>query len=1088
MTCPSCGFVNVSAARFCGGCGKALAESSRTPDAAERRQQITVLFCDLVGSTELSQALDPEDLRDLVADYQRVCLDAVSHHDGHVAQYLGDGVVVYFGFPRAHEDDARRAVRCGLDILSEMHARHGGSAGSSGGRLQVRVGVHTGRVVVGTVGPQHEYLAQGDTPNIAARVQSEADPGTLAVSDATWRIVRGYFRGESLGERNLKGLAHPLRLWWVTGASGAESRLEVGGALTRYVGRAAERAALEAHWSAARAGEARFVTVLGEAGIGKSRLVQEFRRQVADPDVDQLVMRSTPYSKDSAFLPIIELIELRLDLHRSLSPEARLDRIDQRLVQLGITRPDAGVLLAELLTIPTDGHYPPLEMSPARRRLHTLELLAAMVQGLAAQSPTILVAEDLHWADASTLEAIGMLVSSAPRLPLLGLFTARPEFEPPWVGASVPSLVEVSRLDVEEVEAMARAVANGKRIPSELVRLIGERADGVPLFVEEIARAVIESGVLEEHEFSWELTGPLPADLIPATIDASLLARIDNLGDARPTAQLAATIGREFSYSLLAAVSERSAGSLDGDLQRIIEAGLAWQVADGDADTFVFKHALVQGAAYESLLRSDRRRFHERIARALEERFPEVAAERPELIAYHLTGAGENDQAVGFWEAAGQRALARTAMHEAAAHFGQAIASVSQLPVEPRRLERELDLQNEIAPVLMTVNGWGSTSVRQACERARDLALELGRYDKIYPAAWGLWTYYFLRGEMDEAAVAAQSAHDMAEASGVAMIRLTGRHATAYTHLYRGEFEEALSEADAGLALFDLEQERVLAATFQLSSTVALRAARATSLWMLGRSAEAEREGKQMIQLGRELDHLPSLAAALAFQLHIGLCGGWSAEALTERIRVADELRELCKDEGFFLWYAVALTYRGAAEAREGDAAQARALMDDGLAAFVETGARLTLVPMHVMCAQARIRLGEDEEALLLLAAAQVEADARAERMWEPEIDRVRAGILGRRDDRVAAEDSLRRALGKARAQKASSLELRAALDLHELLCGDGRSAEGQALVADAIQTFESESRQLRGCAGPLTRLGRTAAGPPRIRRPDVEF
>ena len=645
-----------------------------------------------------------------------------------------------------------------------------------------------------------------------------------------------------------------------------------------------------------------------------------------------------------------------------------------------------------------------------------------MVQGLAAQSPTILVAEDLHWADASTLEAVRLLVSSAPELPLLGLFTARPEFQAPWFGASAAGLIEISRLEVAEVEAMARAVANGKRLPGELMRLIAERSDGVPLFVEEVARAVIESGVLAEQEFSWELTAPLPADLIPATVDGSLMARIDNLGDARPTAQLAATIGREFSWTLLQAVSDRSEAVLGEDLQRLLDSGLAWPTSSADGETYAFKHALVQEAAYKSLLRTMRQAFHERIARVLEERFPAVAAERPELIAYHLTGAGENEGAVGFWEAAGRLALTRTAMHEAAAHFRQAIECVSQLPEDPRRLERELDLQNEIAPVLMTVNGWGSAHVRQACERARDLAVQLGRYDKIYPAAWGLWTYYFLRGEMDEAAIAARSALEMAEASGLSMIRLTGRHATAYTHLYRAEFEETLREADAGLAFFDLDQERMLAATFQLSSSVALRTARATALWMLGRFEEADRERKQMIQLGRELGHLPSLAAALAFQLHIGLCTGWHAQEMDEQIRVADELCALSKDEDFFLWYAVGLTYRGAAAAVEGHAEQARALMDDGLAAFVETGARLTLVPMSVMCAQARILLGEDEEAWRLLAAAQAEADARTERMWEPEIDRVRAAILVRRGDSEAAEESLRRALEKARAQKAHSL------------------------------------------------------------------
>ena len=1042
MNCPACGFANENAARYCGGCGKPLDAAAAASRVGERRQ-ITVLTCDIVGSTALSQLLDPEDLHDLLADYQRVCSEAVSRHDGHIAQYLGDGVLIYFGFPHAHEDDARRAVRCGLDILSGMAALHR-SVPRSVPRLQVRAGAHTGRVVVGAVGigARQEHLAQGDVPNISARVQSTAEPDSLVVSDATWRIVQGYFRGESHGERELRGVTQPMRLWRVTAASGAESRLEGAGALFAYVGRERERETLVAHWAAVRSGTSHFVTLRGEPGIGKSRLVEEFRRQaVAGSEVDVLDMRCTPYAQSSAFLPVIELIVRRLGLDRALSADARLDRVDRRLAELGLADADADAapLLAALLSIPSAERYAPLDHSPVRRRMRTLEVLVAVIEAIGAQRPAILIAEDLHWADPSTLELLQLLVSSASQLPLLGLFTGRPEFQPAWPIGGTASLIEVPRLDNAEVEAVVRSVARGKTVPGDVMREIAQRCDGVPLFVEEVARALIETGVLEEHEHAWELASPLRAAVIPASIDASLMARIDRLGDARPTAQLAATIGREFSHALMKAVSERGEAALAQDLRRIVESGLVSTSGAGAGQMYAFKHALVRDAAYESLLRRTRQRYHAALAGVLRERFPEVAAEQPELIAYHLMGAGEDEQAIGFWEAAGQRALARTAMNEAATHLQCAIESILRLPEAPRWLDRELDLQNVIAPVFMTVHGWGAKQVRRACERARDLAVRLGRLDKVYPAAWGLWTYYFLRGEMDEALSAATAALEMAEASGVAMIRVTGRHATAYTHLYRGEFAQAVQEADAGLALFDVELERTLAATFQLSSSVALRTARATALWMLGRPEEAGQERERMIRLGRELDHTPSRAAALAFQLQSGLCFGWQSLAVDEQIGVADALRALSKDEGFHLWHAVALTYRGAAAAVQGAAAQADAQMRDGLAAFVQTGARLTLVPMNVMCAQARALLGDDDEAWRLLEAAQREADSRGERMWEPEIDRVRAGLLVRRGDPVAAEASLRRALAKARGQKARPLELRAEHDLRDLLAASGR-------------------------------------------------
>jgi class 3 adenylate cyclase/tetratricopeptide (TPR) repeat protein len=1060
VNCASCGFANAAAARFCAGCGKPLEDAAAVPEVGERRQ-LTVLMCDLVGSTALSQALDSEDLRAMLTAYQRACSEVVEREEGYIAQYLGDGVVIYFGFLHAHEDDARRAVRCGLEILHRIQELDAGTTWPSGARLQVRIGADTGRVVVGGVGPQEHYLVHGDTPNIAARVQSVGDAGSLVVSDATWRLVQGYFRAESLGEVALKGIKEPMRLWLVTGTSGAESRLEMGGVLTEYVGRQQEHEALEAEWTTVTSGAARFVTVRGEAGIGKSRLVREFTQKLDGSGVDRLGLRFTPYSQHSAFLPVIELIESRLGFDATLSPEVRLDRIDRRMIELGIDAPDAAPLWAELLSVPNDGRYPPLVISPIRRRQRTLELLVAAVRALASQRPTVLVAEDLHWADPSTLEMLGLLVASASAstLPLLVLCTARPEFAPAWNGQSTV-LIEVTPLDAAEVEAVARAVAGGKAMPGEVMREIAKRCDGVPLFVEEVTRAVIESGVLEEGEHAWELTGPLPPGLVPDSVEASLMARIDRLGDSRATAQLAATIGREFSYALLRAVSDRSEDALGDDLQNLVDLGLAWHLSSADAEKFVFKHALIQEVAYESLLRKNRQLFHRRIAAALQQQFPEVADEQPELIAQHLTGAGDDEHAIEFWEAAGERAVEGTAWHEAAAHFRQAIECLTRLPEDPRWLERELDLQNAITPVLMSVDGPGSSHVRDACERAHALASRLERDDKIYPSLAGFWYNHFLRGEMDEAVVAAREALRFAEASGAPPLRLTARRMTGYTHLERGEFEEALSEAEAGLALFDPEREREMVATFGNSMTASLQIVRATALWMLGRGDEAARARAIAIRFARDLDHVAVLAQALASWLHMSLCFEWYTLAVDEVVSVADEVRALCEDEGFVMWHGVATVYRGAAAAVQEDAPLADALIRDGLVEFARTGSRLTLVAMNVLCARARLLLGEPDEAGRHLDQAQIEADTRNERMWEPEIDRTRASLYLHRGDVAGAEASLRQALAKAHGQKARALELRAALDLHELLADNGRNGEVRALVEGLVSAFDRGSTQ----------------------------
>ncbi|HUN98261.1 MAG TPA: adenylate/guanylate cyclase domain-containing protein, partial [Bradyrhizobium sp.] len=634
VNCPSCGFANIRLARFCGGCGKELKAITSASDAERRR--LCVLFCDLVGSTPLSLRLDAEDLRNVMGSYQRVCETVVFRHDGFVANYRGDGVEVYFGYPLAHEDDATRAVLCALEMLEAVRQL----AYATKVDLQVRIGIDSGRVVVGTLGSigRFERVAIGETPNIAARVQAEAAPGQVVVSDSLRRLLRGSFVIEPMGARQLKGVERPVELFRVIASGGQAAGPSAKG--TVFIGRANELNALETMWSNIKLGAARFIILRGEPGIGKSRLVEEFRCQVAGPDIDVLEMRCTPYSQHSAFLPVTELVARRIGIDRSLDTDAQLDRIDKRLTDLGISAPDAAPLMAALLSIPTGERYPPLMITPIRRRLRTLEILVSALETISLRHRTILIVEDLHWADPSTLELLQLIMSSAPRISLLGILTARPEFQPTWPNAPLSSaatngisVIDLPRLNKTEVEAIVFGVAHGKSMPGEVIRELTQRCEGVPLFVEEVTRTVMESGIIEEREFSWELTGPLPATLIPASVDALLMARIDRLGDARVTAQLAATIGREFAYPLLRAVSERSEKALRDDLRCIVDAGLAWQTSKGNTKTYVFKHVLVQAAAYESLLRTTRQRHHDAIARALLSDFKIDVEHQPEVIA-----------------------------------------------------------------------------------------------------------------------------------------------------------------------------------------------------------------------------------------------------------------------------------------------------------------------------------------------------------------------------------------------------------------------------------------------------------------------
>jgi class 3 adenylate cyclase/tetratricopeptide (TPR) repeat protein len=1052
-SCRACGFENPAESTFCGGCGARLPEVSAEDTGGERRQ-LTVLFCDLVGATELSHSMDPEDLRKMLAEYQRVCGDAVGAHEGHVAQYLGDGVVVYFGYPRAHEDEAHRAVRCGLDIIEGVRRLAQDAAGSEGRLFDVRLGAHTGRVVVGPVGAgdRQSRIAVGETPNLAARIQAEAPVGSLVVSDTTWGIVDGYFTGTPLGERVLKGVPNPMSLWMVTGEGGSRERVEVASRLTPLVGRREERKKLLDVWADVQSGRSHFLHLSGEPGMGKSRLAQWFCEEIDDANTELLLIRATPYNSASAFYPIIELIQRRFGIHPTLPDDERLRRLEEALAARGNVDSDAVLLLCPLLSISTEGRFAPLTLSPARRRTQTMELLIELALRLARAGPTLLLVEDLHWADPSTVELFEHLVRRAPDLPLLCVFTARPEFEAAWTSSKAVGLLELSKFDRSDSESVVRSVASGKQLPSEVLRQIVSRSDGVPLFVEEMTRFVLDSGLLEERTAAWVAVGEIPAEAIPVSMDASLTARIDRLGASRATAQLAGTIGREFGWALLKEVSDRDEVTLQRDLQRLMRSGLVWQT-DADSETYSFKHALVRDAAYNSLLRSVRQTYHNRIATTLLERFPEQAVLRPDLIADHLSSAGRDDAAVAFYEAAGRQALERASLHEAADHFRRAIQCLGTGPT-PEAKEHELDFLIQLAPLLMAVYGWGSHEVEDACGRALSLAAELGRHDLSYAPMWGQWTVRFLRGEMVTAMAAAESVLQMAKASGVPMLELTGRHATSYTSLYRGEFEQALSEADAGLALYGFEQEKVLASTFSLSSSVCLMASRATALWMLGRPVEAEEEWDRMLGLGRALQHPPSLAAALAFALHGGGIRYSYVGAMAELQAVAEELMSLSKEEDFFLWYAVGYTYRGIVAQSLGYRDEALVQMEEGLELFEQTGSRLTLVMMNVLCAEAMYRLGEGDRALEKLHVAETEMRHRDEGLLAPDIWRIRGSILVSSGDDAAGEAAYREAIHRARHQGALALQLRTALDLHDLRERQGRSDQARELLAGILGGF----------------------------------
>jgi class 3 adenylate cyclase len=667
------------------------APSPTAPHVPEaERRQLTVMFCDLVDSTTLSSRLDPEEYREVVRAYHTACTEVIRRYDGHIAQLLGDGLLVYFGYPQAHEDDALRAVRAGLGMLDVMRELRTRLQHDKGIHLAVRLGIHTGLVVIGDMGEagRQEQLALGETPNIAARIQGLAQPHTLVVSEATSRLVEGYFTCESLGEPTLRGVSQPLKVYRVLEASGVTSRLDIvqPRGLTPLVGRAQEVGLLLERWAQVKAGHGHVVLLTGDAGIGKSRLVQMLKDHVTNEPHMRWECRSSPYFENTALFPLTDLFQRLLQFQAEETPDTKLEKLASALSQYRLPVEETVPLLAPLLSLALpETRYPLLNLSPQRQRQKTLETLVAILQEDAERHPVLFIVEDLHWTDPTTLALLNLVIEQIPTTSILTVLTCRPHFQPAWHHRSYITEMTLNHLSHAQVEQIVTGITNGKTFPQEVLQQIITRTDGVPLFVEEITKSLLESGQLAAVDGHYELTGSLSTFAIPSTLQDSLMARLDRLMTGKVIAQLGATIGRQFSYALLQAVAQLNDRTLHEELHRLVEAELLYQRGVPPHATYVFKHALIRDAAYESLLKSTRQQYHQRIAQVLEAQFPETAEAQPELLAHHYTEAGLTGQAVAYWYKAGQRAIERSAHVEAITHLRQGLALLQTLPETPQR-------------------------------------------------------------------------------------------------------------------------------------------------------------------------------------------------------------------------------------------------------------------------------------------------------------------------------------------------------------------------------------------------------------------
>ncbi|HEY7493427.1 MAG TPA: adenylate/guanylate cyclase domain-containing protein, partial [Candidatus Tectomicrobia bacterium] len=855
----------------------ALAPTSAAPDTmpvlpatpvrpapeAERRQ-LTVLFCDLVGSTQLAGRLDPEDLRAVVRLYQEAAAEVIQHYAGHIAQYLGDGLLVYFGYPTAHEDDARRAGHTGLGIVEAMATLNTRLAVQYGVQLAVRLGIHTGPVVVGVMGGggRHEHLALGETPNIAARLQGFAPANAVVVSAVTARLVQGTFHLEDLGIHTLHGVAEPMAISRVHGllATPGNDVEFVAAEAPLLVGREEESGLLRRRWEQSKVGLGQVVCISGEAGIGKSALVESLRARVRTEGMPRIAFRCSPYHTTSALYPVITHLQHLLQFAPDDSPATRLARLEARLRPSRLPLAEVVPLLAGLLSVPLPAErYAALTLTPQQQKQQTLDTLVAWLEAEAERQPILVAWEDLHWADPTTLEYLGLLVEQAPTVPMLHVLTYRPEFSPPWPPRSHLTPLVLNRLERPQVEVLITQRTGGKPLPAEVLQYIVAKTDGVPLYVEELTKMLLASPLLREEAEQYVLTGPLHTVAIPDTLQDALMARLDQLQTAKEVAQLGAVLGREFAYELLQALAPQNEDALQEGLAQLVKAELLYQRGRPPRARYIFKHALIQDAAYASLLKSTRQQVHQQIAQVFEARFPALVETQPELVAQHYTAAGCTEQAVVYWQRAGQQASDRSAHLEAISHCTTGIELLTTLPETPERTQHALTLHIALGAALQMAKGHAAPEVEHAYTQARVLCQQVGETPELVPVLFGLWWFYHARAQLHTACELGDTLLRLAQRADDLTPAVIAHSALGVTWFLLSALPAARTHLEAGIARYTPDQRR--APVFRMSPDpgVICRSFAAVTLWLLGYPAQALAHVHEALALAHELSHPPSL-------------------------------------------------------------------------------------------------------------------------------------------------------------------------------------------------------------------------------------
>jgi len=1024
------------------------------PSSKPERRQLTVMMCDLVDSTGLSQRFDPEDLSLIYKGYRNCCDEVIRRFHGTIARYMGDGIFAYFGYPQADEADAERAIRAGLRIVREVEQIKPLDVA-----LQTRVGIATGVVVAGEIigeGFSQEHAVSGETPNLTARLTALADPGTVVIADGTRRLATHLFEYVDLGRHTLKGFGDPVQAWRVVSESTVKSRseaLHVTAELTPLVGREEEVELLERRWRHAQAGDGQVVLLSGEPGVGKSRLAQTLADRLANEPHGLLHFYCSPYYQNTALYPVTEQLSRAARFAPNDSNDQKLEKVEVMLARTVENVGEIAPLFAHLLSIPAADRYPPVNLTPQGRKQKALDALEEQLIAVSDDRPALIIFEDLHWSDPTTRELLDRIVDRIPALPVLMLLIGRPEFIAPWSSLHYVTTLILKRLSPKNCTEIVDHLTGNKPLPPEVMSQIIDKTDGIPLFVEEVFKAVVEAGIVSDEGNRYALKGPSRSLAVPSTLAGSLMARLDRLGSVKEVAQVAAAVGRQFSYAMLAGVSRLTDTALGGALDQLAASDIIYRRGTEPHTTYTFKHALLQDAAYSSLLHSESQQLHTRIARLLEEEYPERVENEPELVAHHYTSAALTEQAIDYWRKAGERAIQRSANAEAIDHLAKGLELLETLPESLQRAQTELQLQTCLGPALTATRGYAAHDVEAAYIRARELSKSVGDTSKVFSVLRGLWVYYFIRADLHEAHELGKQLLDLAQRERHPGYLLEAHRAIGQILLYRGEFVESRLHLEEGIALYDPDEHRSHIYLYGNDPGIACSSYQAYVLWFLGYPDQALRQSEKALSLARELAHPFSLTFALAFAayLHQHLRDVEATRAL------ADETVAISREQGFPFWANQERILRGWAQAEQGAVEDGTTELRTGLDAYRAMGSGLGCPWFLGLLAEVYAKSGRASEGLRALEDCFTTIEKTGERFYLAEMHRLRGELIAslRGVDAAAEVDACYdRSKEIAHEQSAKSWELRAVVSQARFWRDLGRPRAARDLLLPVYERF----------------------------------